>query len=291
MISGKSKVCGVMAYPVEHSLSPLMHNFFSEKTGIDLAYVPLKVETDKVGDAVRGAYALNFTGINVTIPHKQEVMKYLLEIDEDAKAIGAVNTLVRLEGGYKGYNTDVPGLLRVMTEAGIAIKGRSCILLGAGGAAKAAAYVLAKEGARRIYVLNRNTERAVVLSRLINERFGREVMIPMALEAYGKLPDKERYLAVQTTSVGMYPKTDRAPIEDEAFYKMIEQAVDIVYTPMVTRFMEHVRAAGGKAVGGLDMLIYQGMIAYELWNPEAVFTGEIIEETRRLMVAELEAGR
>lgn len=291
MISGKSKVCGVMAYPVEHSLSPLMHNFFSEKTGIDLAYVPLKVETDKVGDAVRGAYALNFTGINVTIPHKQEVMKYLLEIDEDAKAIGAVNTLVRLEGGYKGYNTDVPGLLRVMTEAGIAIKGRSCILLGAGGAAKAAAYVLAKEGAGRIYVLNRNTERAVVLSRLINERFGREVMIPMALEAYGKLPDKERYLAVQTTSVGMYPKTDRAPIEDEAFYKMIEQAVDIVYTPMVTRFMEHVRAAGGKAVGGLDMLIYQGMIAYELWNPEAVFTGEIIEETRRLMVAELEAGR
>lgn len=291
MISGKSKVCGVMAYPVEHSLSPLMHNFFSEKTGIDLAYVPLKVETDKVGDAVRGAYALNFTGINVTIPHKQEVMKYLLEIDEDAKAIGAVNTLVRLEGGYKGYNTDVPGLLRVMTEAGIAIKGRSCILLGAGGAAKAAAYVLAKEGAGRIYVLNRNTERAVVLSRLINERFGREVMIPMALEAYGKLPDKVRYLAVQTTSVGMYPKTDRAPIEDEAFYKMIEQAVDIVYTPMVTRFMEHVRAAGGKAVGGLDMLIYQGMIAYELWNPEAVFTGEIIEETRRLMVAELEAGR
>lgn len=291
MISGKSKVCGVMAYPVEHSLSPLMHNFFSEKTGIDLAYVPLKVETDKVGDAVRGAYALNYTGINVTIPHKQEVMKYLLEIDEDAKAIGAVNTLVRLEGGYKGYNTDVPGLLRVMTEAGIAIKGRSCILLGAGGAAKAAAYVLAKEGAGRIYVLNRNTERAVVLSRLINERFGREVMIPMALEDYGKLPDKERYLAVQTTSVGMYPKTDRAPIEDEAFYKMIEQAVDIVYTPMVTRFMEHVRAAGGKAVGGLDMLIYQGMIAYELWNPEAVFTGEIIEETRRLMVAELEAGR
>lgn len=291
MISGKSKVCGVMAYPVEHSLSPLMHNFFSEKTGIDLAYVPLKVETDKVGDAVRGAYALNFTGINVTIPHKQEVMKYLLEIDEDAKAIGAVNTLVRLEGGYKGYNTDVPGLLRVMTEAGIAIKGRSCILLGAGGAAKAAAYVLAKEGAGRIYVLNRNTERAVVLSRLINERFGREVMIPMALEDYGKLPDKERYLAVQTTSLGMYPKTDRAPIEDEAFYKMIEQAVDIVYTPMVTRFMEHVRVAGGKAVGGLDMLIYQGMIAYELWNPEAVFTGEIIEETRRLMVAELEAGR
>ncbi len=291
MISGKSKVCGVMAYPVEHSMSPLMHNFFSEKTGIDLAYVPLKVREDMVEQAVKGAYALNFTGINVTVPHKQAVMEYLVDIDEDAQAIGAVNTLVRVEGGFKGYNTDAAGLLRVMTEAGISIKGRSCILLGAGGAAKAAAHVLAKEGAETIYVLNRSTERAAVLSEAINSRFGRSVMVPMALDDYKNLPAGRKYLAVQTTSVGMYPKVGHAPIEDEAFYQMIEMAVDIVYTPMVTKFMEYVRAAGGKAVGGLDMLIYQGITAYELWNPEAVFTEEIMEEARRLMVAELEAGR
>ena len=291
MISGKSKVCGVIAYPVEHSLSPLMHNFFSKKTGIDLAYVPLKVAPGCVGEAVKGAYALNFTGLNVTVPHKQEVMKYLPEIDEDARAIGAVNTLVRFDGGYKGYNTDAAAVLRVMTEAGISIKGRSCILLGAGGAAKAVAHVLAKEGAKKIYVLNRGEERAAALSDSVNGRFGRAVMVPMALSDYGKLPAEERYLAVQTTSVGMYPKTDCAPIEDEGFYRMIDLAVDIVYTPMVTRFMEHVRAAGGKAVGGLDMLIYQGITAYELWNPEAVFTEEIMEEARKLMVAELEAGR
>jgi len=112
MISGKSKVCGVMAYPVEHSMSPLMHNYYSEKTGTDLVYVPLKVEPGRVEEAVKGAYALNFTGMNVTVPHKQEVMKYLVDIDEDAKAIGAVNTLVRTDGGYKGYNTDAAGLKR-----------------------------------------------------------------------------------------------------------------------------------------------------------------------------------
>ncbi|MEG0214946.1 MAG: shikimate dehydrogenase, partial [Hungatella sp.] len=105
-MSGTTKICGVMADPVEHSLSPLMQNFYAEKTGVDFAYMPLKVAVEDVEAAVLGAYALNFVGMNVTVPHKQQVMPYLKEIDEDAKAIGAVNTLVRMEGGYKGYNTD-----------------------------------------------------------------------------------------------------------------------------------------------------------------------------------------
>ena len=276
MISGKSKVCGVMAYPVEHSMSPLMHNYYSEKTGTDLVYVPFKVEPGRVEEAVKGAYALNFTGMNVTVPHKQEVMKYLVDIDEDAKAIGAVNTLVRTDGGYKGYNTDAAGLKRAMTEAGIEIRDRTCILFGAGGAARAAACVLAKEGASVIYVLNRSLEKAEALSEIVNERFGRRVMLPMALDDYGKL-ECSSCLAVQTTSVGMHPNVDHAPVEDAEFYKKIDTAVDIVYTPMETKFMKYVRAAGGKAVGGLDMLIYQGVIAYELWNPETVFTREMID--------------
>lgn len=290
MISGKSKVCGVMAYPVEHSMSPLMHNYYSEKTGTDLVYVPFKVEPGRVEEAVKGAYALNFTGMNVTVPHKQEVMKYLVDIDEDAKAIGAVNTLVRTDGGYKGYNTDAAGLKRAMTEAGIEIRDCTCILFGAGGAARAAACVLAKEGASVIYVLNRSLEKAEALSEIVNERFGRRIMLPMALDDYGKL-ECSSCLAVQTTSVGMHPNVDHAPVEDAEFYKKIDTAVDIVYTPMETKFMKYVRAAGGKAVGGLDMLIYQGVIAYELWNPETVFTREMIDGARVLMREELEAAR
>lgn len=290
MISGKSKVCGVMAYPVEHSMSPLMHNFYSEQTGTDLAYVPLKVEPDRLKEAVEGAYALNFTGMNVTVPHKQEVMKYLVDTDEDALAIGAVNTLVRVPGGFKGYNTDAAGLKRAMAAAQIEITGRSCLLFGAGGAARAAACVLAKEGAKEIFVLNRSVGRAEALAEIVNGRYGRKVMIPMALENYSSL-EGENFLAVQTTSVGMHPDVDHAPVEDAPFYRKISTAVDIVYTPMETKFMKYVREAGGQAVGGLDMLIYQGVIAYELWNPGVIFTPAIIEGARALMRAELEAAR
>ena len=150
--------------------------------------------------------------------------------------------------------------------------------------------MLAKEGASVIYVLNRSLEKAEALSEIVNERFGRRVMLPMALDDYGKL-ECSSCLAVQTTSVGMHPNVDHAPVEDAEFYKKIDTAVDIVYTPMETKFMKYVRAAGGKAVGGLDMLIYQGVIAYELWNPETVFTREMIDGARVLMREELEAAR
>lgn len=148
-MDGKTRVCGLIANPVEHSMSPMMHNFFAQRTGVNLAYVPFKVEEDRVGDAVKGAYALNILGMNVTVPHKQRVMEFLSELDEDARAIGAVNTLVRTEAGYKGYNTDGAGLKRAFAEAGIRTEGEHCLLIGAGGAAKAAAYVLAKGGAAK----------------------------------------------------------------------------------------------------------------------------------------------
>ena len=139
-MDGKTKICGIIANPVEHSMSPLLQNHYAKRTGVNLAYVPYKVKEENLQSAVEGAYALNILGLNVTVPHKQTVMKYLKDIDETAADIGAVNTLVRMEGGYKGYNTDVPGLLRSIQEEGIVIKDRACILIGAGGAGKAAAY-------------------------------------------------------------------------------------------------------------------------------------------------------
>ena len=131
-MDGKTKVYGVMGDPIEHSMSPLMHNFYAERTGTDLVYVPFHVNRGTVEMAVKGAFALNIQGMNVTVPHKQDVIKCLEAIDEDAKAIGAVNTLVRTEHGYKGYNTDGAGLKRAMDEAGISIAGEKCILIGAG---------------------------------------------------------------------------------------------------------------------------------------------------------------
>lgn len=284
IVDGKTRVCGIIANPVEHSMSPLLQNLYAKRTGVNLAYVPFKVKEEDVGAAVRGAYGLNILGLNVTVPHKQSVMKYLADIDETAAAIGAVNTLVQIENGYKGYNTDVPGLLRAVREAGFRIAGRECILLGAGGAANAAAYMLLLEGASKIYLLNRNRKHAEILAYNLNCREERECVIPMDLSDYGKIP-KGSYFVVQSTSVGMHPNVDEAPIEDPAFYEMVSEAIDMIYTPAETKFMKYVKAAGGRVVNGLNMLLYQGVVSYELWNPGVTVSQETIDEAREKIKA------
>ncbi len=282
MITGHAMVCGVIGNPVGHSLSPLMHNFCGQALGLDYIYVPCHVQDDRVGEAVRGAFALGFTGINVTVPHKQRVMPYLAELDDSAKSIGAVNTLVRCEKGYKGYNTDADGLGRAMKENGMEIGGRRCILLGAGGAAKAAAYLFMREKAESVVILNRSLEKARSLADEMNGKAGRQFMQALPLQQWRQL-EGDSYLAVQTTSVGMHPNEGHAVIEDREFYKKISQAADAVYTPARTRFMEYVEEAGGQAVNGLDMLIYQGIAAFELWNPQVKVPDDVIGQVREMM--------
>lgn len=288
-VSGTTRVCGILADPVEHSMSPMLQNLYAERTGADLIYVPFRVEESRVEEAVRGAFALNLLGLNVTVPHKQRVMKYLDGVDETAGAVGAVNTLVRTERGYKGYNTDVPGLLRAVREAGMTVKGRKCILLGAGGAAKAAAYMLVSEGAEQIFLLNRSIEKACELADYINRLAGRELAAPLSVSEWRRIP-KGRYLAIQSTSVGMYPKTDAAPVEERGFYDLIEEAVDVIYTPAETKFMRLVREAGGRAVNGLNMLLYQGVLSYELWNPGVKVDDETIGLAKRMIEKRLPGG-
>lgn len=265
-VRGTSRVCGILANPVEHSMSPMLQNLYARCTGTDFIYVPFKVKEEELQAAVSGAFALNISGMNVTVPHKQAVMRYLDGIDETAREIGAVNTLVRTERGYRGYNTDVPGLKRAVEEAGFTVKGRDCLLIGAGGAARAAAYMLARGGAESITVLNRSLEKAEELAEYGNRIAGRMLMRALPLSQWNALCGK-RYLAIQCTSVGMHPAEDAAPIEDKEFYHLIEEALDVIYTPAETKFMRMVREAGGRAVNGLKMLVYQGAVSYELWNP------------------------
>lgn len=286
MTSGKTMVCGVMGCPIEHSMSPMMHNYYSEQMGLDMTYVPFKVQPGQVAAAVKGAYAMNICGLNVTVPHKQEVMDCLTELDDAANVIGAVNTLVRGDGGYKGYNTDAAGLLRAMTEAGMEIRGKTCILLGAGGAAKAAAYVLAKEGAAKVYVLNRSLARAKELSDYINGVSGRDILVPLELTDWRSIGESG-CLAVQTTSVGMHPNVNASPVEAPEFFKKLEAAFDAVYTPAETRFMSLAMEAGAKVSNGLDMLLYQGIAAYELWYPQIKIPHKVIDGARQLILHHL----
>lgn len=264
-IDGKTRTCGLIGNPVEHTLSPVIHNTLAERLGHNMVYVPFLVGEGKVADAVKGADALNLLGMNVTVPYKSEVIGCLREIDILAENIGAVNTLVKTEGGYKGYNTDMEGLYRAMTCEGIRIEGEDIILLGAGGAARAVAYLCASKGAKTVYMLNRTLKKAQTVAAEVNRTIGSEVIVPMSLSDHNKLPDR-RFLAIQGTSVGLYPNVEDVAIADRAFYQKIHTGFDLIYSPWETKFMHLVRENGGTAYNGLKMLLYQGIIAYELWN-------------------------
>lgn len=264
-VDGKTNVCGLIGNPVEHTLSPMIHNTLAERMGHNLVYVPFPVEEGKAAQAVAGALALNILGLNVTVPYKSEVIESLQDIDALARDIGAVNTLVRTDGGYKGYNTDMEGLYRAMLSEGVAIEGEQIILLGAGGAARAVAYLCATKGADKVYLLNRTFDKAHTVAAEVNDRTGREVIIPMCMTDYTKLPGG-KYLAIQGTSVGLAPNVNDAVIEDSAFYEMLHTGFDLIYNPWETRFMRLTKEHGGRAYNGLKMLLYQGIIAYELWN-------------------------
>ena len=273
-IGGRTRTCGLVGYPVAHTLSPLIHNSLAEATGQDMVYVPFPVEPERVGDAVEGAYALNITGLNVTVPHKSAVIAHLREMDALAEKIGAVNTLVRCEGGYKGYNTDMTGLQRAMASDGVCLEGERVILLGAGGAARAVAFLCASAGVEAVYLLNRTPARAQEVAAEVNRVCGRDCIRPLA--GYGELPEG-RFLAIQGTSAGLYPHVEDTPIADAAFFEKVHTGYDLIYRPGDTRFMQLVRSHGGRAFNGLKMLAYQGIHAFELWN--GVHVDEALAET------------
>lgn len=269
MIDGHTRTCGLIGNPVEHTMSPLIHNTLAKLLSHNLVYVPFHVEEGRVQQAVEGAYALNVLGVNVTVPYKRQVMESLVWTDELAGKIGAVNTLVRCEGGFKGYNTDMPGLYRALVSEGIQLEDQEVILLGAGGAARAVAFLCSVHHVKKVYLLNRSIDKAKQVAGEVNSKSGRECIFPMALVDYPLLPER-KFLAIQATSVGLYPNTEDVIIEDSAFYEKIHTGYDLIYKPRDTSFMKRVRQSGGKAYHGLKMLLYQGIIAYELWNEVSV---------------------
>lgn len=263
--NGHTRTCGLIGNPVEHTLSPLLQNFLAEETGVNMVYVPLHVETGRLGDAVKGAYALNLLGCNVTVPYKSDVIEYLADIDELAARIGAVNTLVRQENGFKGYNSDMPGLYRAMQSDGIELKDRVCVILGAGGVARAVAVMLLDKGAQQVYMLNRTLARAEAVAEEVNVMAGHEFVKAMTLADYRRLPEG-KFLVIQATNIGMHPNVEDVVISEEDFYEKVEIAYDLIFNPGNTRFMQLAAKAGAKAYNGAKMLVYQGIVSFELWN-------------------------
>lgn len=284
MINGKTRTCGLIGCPVEHTKSPLIHNTLAEYMGIDLAYVPFCVQDGDLQDAIKGAKALNLLGLNVTVPYKSHVIPFLKDIDPLAKQIGAVNTLVRVDGGYKGYNTDMPGLYRAMVEDGIKIEGEQILLLGAGGVARAVALLMAQKKAKEIVILNRTIQKAKAICDEVSGFYPDVKMKALSLDEFDTLP-MEKYLAIQATNIGMYPKVDEAILEASNFYDRVHTGYDLVFNPEQTKFMKLVKDHGGKSYNGLKMLLYQGIIAYEYWTDTKV-PKEAIQQVYQLLQAD-----
>ncbi len=259
---------GIFGNPIKHTMSPLMHNTISDELGLDMRYIPFHI-TEKLGEAVKTAFNDGIVGLNITVPYKQEVMEHLVDIDEAARVIGAVNTLVRCEKGYKGYNTDMPGLAKSLMAEGVSLDGANVIMLGAGGAARAVAYMCLNYGANKVYIVNRTFENAKKIADDINKAFACEKIVPLAVEDYETIP-QDKYIMLQCTSVGLHQGDGLPLISDEAFYHMATVGVDLIYNPAKTPFLKLIEEKGGKAINGLGMLLYQGIMAYELWNKVTV---------------------
>ena len=212
-------------------------------------------------------------------------MGRLTECDELAGKIGAVNTLVRVPGGYKGYNTDMTGLYRAMSSYGITIENEKVVILGAGGAARAVAFLCVYYGAKKVYILNRSVEKAKAIATEVSKAMQRDCLVPMALDEYTLLPN-EKMLCIQATSVGLSPNDNDVVIEDKAFYERIHTGYDLIYRPTNTRFMQLVKEQGGKAHHGLKMLLYQGIEAFELWN-QVKISDELSDKVYEVMKGEM----
>ena len=268
---------GLIGNPVGHSRSPLIHGTFAKLRGDNLEYNLFQIEEADLKNALCKFKKRGFKGLNVTIPYKEKVIPYLCGISETARKVGAVNTLKLTEKGYYGTNTDITGLLKTIKNKEMVVKGKTGIVLGAGGAAKAAAYALYAEGASKVCVINRTFEKAQALCLSLNQAFETEVFEAIPLSGVPAIP--EGSVCIQATSLGL--KGEEALITEDSFYNKLSAAIETV--PMkTTDFLDRCKAAGIKWSNGFSMLLYQAVEAYEIWN-KCVLTSEEIETVRSML--------
>ena len=265
-ISGKTKVCALIGDPIEHTMSPAMHNAAFSKLGLDYVYVAFGVKPGELAGAINGMKSLGLPGWNVTIPHKVNVIPLLDKLDPLAEKIGAVNTVVNDNGILTGHNTDATGFLQAMLEKGVEPKGKKIAIMGAGGAARAVSFILADRGAYPV-ILNRIEELdwAENLAAMIAKEFDIEVpALELTKENLGKVLDDAEIL-VNATSVGMSPNDTVSPAPAELL-KTDLTVYDVIYNPIKTRLLKDAEAAGAMTIGGIDMLVWQGIMAFEKWT-------------------------
>jgi len=264
VISGKTRVCGVIGDPIEHSLSPTIHYAAFDHLKLDFVFLAFRVKTADLENAIRGMRGLGIRGLNVTMPHKSTVIGYLDEVDSTVQFLGSANTVLNKEGVLSGSNTDGVGALKALRENGVALSEKKVLLLGAGGAAKAIAFSLAEE-VGELVILNRAPEKAKELAEALGRIFKNKIVgDSLSANAITKnLQDSD--VLINATSVGMYPDFNQSIVAPQ-WLKSDLSVMDIVYNPVETKLARDAKAAGAKVISGVEMLIYQGAASFKIWT-------------------------
>lgn len=257
-INYKTSLYGLIGDPVEKSLSPDIHNLSYENNDENGVYLAFEVKKDELKEAVDGMKAIGVRGFNVTIPHKVDIIEYLDGLDDEAEILGAVNTVKNDDGKLIGYNTDGRGFIELLRQNEFEPSGKDVLVIGAGGAARGIIMLLAKEGAKSITILNRTEEKALKIKTEAENHF-KDVEINTTAGEYEKYD-----LAVNTTSVGMYPDTDKVPFDVSVLNQNCAVA-DIIYKPLKTEFLKQAESRGHQTISGIGMLINQALLSEEIW--------------------------
>ncbi len=263
-ITARTNVLCVIGHPIEQSMSPIMHNAALKDLSLDYIYIAFNILPNDLKKAVLGFKIFSIKGINVTIPHKENIIPYLDKIDPLAEKIGAVNT-IKNEGKYLiGKNTDASGAKRALLNAGCELNGKKALILGAGGAAKAVSFAIS-EDLDALYIANRTEKRAIKLAKdLTNKTTIKAVGKNMSMNTLKNLVNDVDIL-INTTPHGMYPDIEESPISEKLLHNDLF-VFDIVYNPLETRLLKEASKIGCKTLGGLDMFVNQGALAFEWWT-------------------------
>ena len=272
LITGATKLLGVIGYPVEHSLSPLMHNRAIEELGMDYVYIPLPVAPENLAQAIAGFEAISLVGFNITIPHKQAIIPYLAEITPTAQMVGAVNTVERTDKGWKGTNTDVEGFIAPLQTLSRDWSKITPVILGNGGAARAVVVGLVELGCPKIHIVGRDRHKLDEFSRSWQSSPQISTVIQTHLweQLTNLIPHTE--LLINTTPVGMSPQVDNSPVDASLMAQLPSSAIayDLIYTPNPTQFLKLAKKQGATAIDGLEMLVQQGAAALQIWLQQPV---------------------
>jgi shikimate dehydrogenase len=283
-ISGKTRVCGVIGDPIEHTLSPTIHNAAFNHLELDFVFLAFRVKAAELENAICGMRGLGIHGLNVTMPHKGTVTAYLDKLDPAVKFLGSANTILNEDGKLLGFNTDGTGALKALRGNGVNLSEKKVLLLGAGSAAKAVAFSLSKE-VGELVILNRSSEKAKRLAEALRRTLNKNVFgSSFSLDTLAENLRNSDVL-INATSVGMHPKADQSIVPPQLLRSGLT-VMDIVYNPVETKLAKEAKAADAKVVSGVEMLIYQGAASFEIWTGRAA----PVEVMRKAALKRLSAG-